>query len=101
MLIRPSSATPSPAIARNSVVLPQPLGPSSTMNSRSPIVRLALLTATKLPKRFVTFSILISAMLVLLSGYLLICPHMLNRYFRIAKMKITDGTNMKNPPANL
>jgi len=40
-------------------------------------------------------------MLELLLDYLLICPHMLNRYLRIAKMKITEGTSMKNPPANL
>ena len=53
------------------------------------MVRLTLSTATKLPNVLVTFSILISAMalrtsdsmlLVARLAYLLIWPHMLNRY---------------------
>src|SRR5690606_30727947 len=45
-----------PATIRKVVDLPQPLGPTSTRNSRSRISRLASWTATTLPNRFVTRS---------------------------------------------
>src|SRR5512140_3027205 len=49
------SATPSrPAIMPRLVVLPQPEGPTRTMNSPSWMARLRSFTATKSPKRFQT-----------------------------------------------
>src|SRR4029453_16800189 len=59
--IEPSSGVMNPAIRRSSVVLPQPLGPSSVTNSRSPISRLRSRTAVTAPKRLVTRSIWIPA----------------------------------------
>src|SRR5688500_5648546 len=53
----PSSGAMNPARRRRSVVLPQPLGPSSVTNSRSWMSRLNARTATMAPKRLVTRSI--------------------------------------------
>src|SRR5690606_18193110 len=52
----PSLISSRPAIIRKVVDLPHPDGPTRTTNSSSSITRLALLTATTLPYRFVTFS---------------------------------------------
>ena len=53
----PAETCSSPAIIRSSVVLPQPDGPTSTMNSPSPISRLTSSTALTSPgKTFVTCS---------------------------------------------
>src|SRR5271169_5973184 len=57
----PEVAHSSPAIMRSIVVLPQPDGPSRHLTSPLPTSRSALSTATRpLPKRFVSFSSLIS-----------------------------------------
>src|SRR5262245_35221168 len=56
MRIRPASIFSSPASPRSSVVLPQPDGPSSTMNSRSATARLTSLVAMTLPNVLVTRS---------------------------------------------
>ncbi len=47
--ISPSVTSSRPAMQRSVVVLPQPLGPSSTMNSPSAISRLMPFTAGTLP----------------------------------------------------
>lgn len=52
--IWPESGRSNPAIMRNSVVLPQPEGPSRVKNSPFSIVMLTLFTAVKSPKRRVT-----------------------------------------------
>src|SRR5215212_5361295 len=59
--MRPASGISSPARQRSRVVLPQPLGPNSTINSPSAIVRLTPSTAGTLPNIFTTRSITISA----------------------------------------
>ena len=53
---------------RRLVVLPQPDGPTRTMNSPSWISRLRSLTAAKSPKRFQTWSNVTVAMARLLPG---------------------------------
>src|SRR5688572_16649868 len=50
----PSSGCSSPAMMRSSVVLPEPLGPSSATSSPVPIVRLTFFSAWKLPKVLLT-----------------------------------------------
>src|SRR5690606_7182184 len=52
----PSVISSRPAIIRKVVDLPHPDGPTRTTNSSSSMTRLALLTATTLPYRLVTFS---------------------------------------------
>src|SRR5437879_6014022 len=46
----PSSGASSPAMRRKVVVLPAPVGPSSTRNSPSPTASVSRLTASTLPK---------------------------------------------------
>src|SRR5277367_2216228 len=53
--ISPLVASSRPAIMRRAVVLPQPEGPTSTINSLSRISRLMLLTAVTLLNDFVRF----------------------------------------------
>src|SRR3954452_22153490 len=61
MTIRPPVIVSRPPIERRSVVFPHPDGPTSTMNSPSPIVRLTSLTArTPFGNSFVTWSRTIS-----------------------------------------
>src|SRR5260363_107410 len=55
--MRPSSGVSKPASMRNSVVLPQPLGPSSAKNSPARMSSETPSTARKLPKVLTTFSI--------------------------------------------
>src|SRR5437588_2556788 len=50
----PASAFSSPAMRRSVVVLPAPVGPSSTMNSPSATASERSLTAATLPKRLLT-----------------------------------------------
>src|SRR4051794_36031697 len=52
----PEEISSRPAIIRRLVVLPQPDGPTRTMNSPSPISRFRSLTAWKSPKTLLTFS---------------------------------------------
>src|SRR6185503_16952490 len=52
----PSEISSRPAIIRRLVVFPQPEGPTSTMNSPSPISRLRSFTAWKSPYILLTFS---------------------------------------------
>src|SRR5690606_7520783 len=54
--MRPSSGEAKPATIRSRVVLPQPLGPRREKISPFPTEKEAPDTATKSPKRFVTFS---------------------------------------------
>ena len=54
--MRPPVAGSSPAIARSSVVLPQPDGPRKETNSPAATARLTPPSASKLPKRFDTRS---------------------------------------------
>src|SRR5215218_10284950 len=61
MRTRPPLGYSRPASSRSSVVLPQPLGPSSTMNSPSAISRSTLSTATVLSKTLLSPSRRISA----------------------------------------
>src|SRR6266849_10765429 len=56
----PASGFSSPAMRRNNVVFPAPVGPSRTMNSPFGTVRLISLFASTSPKRFVTRSTKIS-----------------------------------------
>src|SRR5438105_14143434 len=51
MTIRPSSGVSKPAISRNSVVLPQPEGPSSAKNSPASIASDTRSTAAMAPNR--------------------------------------------------
>src|SRR5882724_9344321 len=51
----PSVGISSPAIMRNTVVLPPPLGPSNASSSPSLAEKLTLLTAATLPNRLLTF----------------------------------------------
>src|SRR5690348_11301378 len=60
--IRPPSGFSSPAIRRSVVVLPAPVGPSSTTNSPSWMMRSTPLTAVMSPKCFSTCSRRTSAM---------------------------------------
>ena len=46
----PASGVSRPAMMRSSVVLPEPLGPSSATSSPVPIVTLTFFSAWKLPK---------------------------------------------------
>ena len=62
----PASGVRNPAISRRSVVLPQPLGPSSVTNSRSRTSRLSSRTAATEPYRLDTRSIEMPAMRQLL-----------------------------------
>src|SRR5882762_647813 len=57
----PASGLSSPAIRRNNVVFPAPVGPSSTTNSPFGTVRLMSLFASASPKRLVTRSTVTSA----------------------------------------
>jgi hypothetical protein len=52
----PSVVSSNPAIIRKVVVLPHPDGPSSEKNSPAAMSKQASSTATKSPKRFVTWS---------------------------------------------
>src|SRR5262245_27728001 len=52
----PEEISSRPAIIRRLVVFPQPEGPTSTMNSPSPISRLRSFTAWKSPYTLLTFS---------------------------------------------
>src|ERR687894_598098 len=61
MRTRPPFGYSRPASRRSSVVLPQPLGPSSTMNSPSAMWSSTLSTATVLSKTLLTPSRRISA----------------------------------------
>src|SRR4051812_20444424 len=54
MRIVPALGVSKPAIIRSSVVLPQPLGPSSANSSPRPIESVTPSTATTSPKRLVT-----------------------------------------------
>src|SRR5438128_787190 len=58
----PASGVSRPATSRSSVVLPAPVGPSSTTSSPSGIARLTSFSASTSPKRLVTRSMTISAM---------------------------------------
>src|SRR5580765_7360619 len=60
--IRPSDTFSSPASMRRAVVLPQPDGPTSTMNSPSATSSRRSLTAAASPKVFVTWSYVTLAM---------------------------------------
>src|SRR5262245_37002624 len=62
MEIVPVSARSSPDTNRNVVVLPAPVGPSSTTNSLSPTVRERSRTAVTGPNRLVTLERITSAM---------------------------------------
>src|SRR5580698_8665224 len=61
--MRPELGISSPAIILRIVVLPQPEGPSSTMNSPSVIARSIRFSASKVANRLVTPSMIISAKL--------------------------------------
>src|SRR5258708_5467702 len=61
-MIMPASGLSRPATRRSNVVLPAPVGPSSTTNSPFGIVRLTSLAASTSPKRLVTGSMTTSAM---------------------------------------
>ncbi len=60
--MRPSSGVSKPASIRSSVVLPQPLGPSSAKNSPAAMSSESLSTARKLPNDLDTPSIRSSGM---------------------------------------
>ena len=92
----PPSMRSSPARQRSSVVLPQPDGPSRTMNSPSRISRSMSFRAVVLPNTFRTDSNETLAISAHFPG-----PQRLNRYLRMKKMKKSDGMIMKKPPANL
>src|SRR5215213_5415088 len=62
MRMLPEVSASSPASSRRSVVLPEPEGPTSTMNSPSSTARESSETAIVSPKRFVTCSKLTGAM---------------------------------------
>src|SRR5689334_3111948 len=62
MLTRPASGVSRPATRRKVVVLPAPVGPSSTTNSPSPIVSDRSRTASTVPKRLETLERTTSAM---------------------------------------
>src|SRR5690242_8478871 len=62
MKMLPASGVSSPATSLRSVVLPAPVGPSSTTSSPSGIARLTSFNASTSPKRLVTRSMPISAM---------------------------------------
>src|SRR5687767_3947848 len=59
--ISPASGAMNPAISRSSVVLPQPDGPSSVTNARTPISSERSRTAVTAPNVFVTRSITMPA----------------------------------------
>src|SRR6516165_2866752 len=62
MAIRPSSGASSPAIRRSVVVLPAPVGPSSTTSSPSPTASDMRVAAATRPKRLLTSDRMTSAM---------------------------------------
>src|SRR6185369_5124510 len=62
MAMMPASGFSRPATSRSSVVLPAPVGPSSTTSSPLGTVRLTSFAASTVPKRLVTRSITTSAM---------------------------------------
>src|SRR5258707_9489353 len=62
MVIRPASGRSSPATRRSVVVLPAPVGPSSTMNSPTARAKERSATAVISPKRLVTPARTMSAM---------------------------------------
>ena len=82
---------------RRSVVFPQPDGPRSATNSPSATVSETSLSARWAPKSLLIRSMTISA--IGRSRYFDPMPHAANRYFRTARMKRTDGTMSRNPPA--
>src|SRR6476646_3949548 len=61
-MIRPAAGCSSPAIRRSVVVLPAPVGPRSTKNSPSLMVRSIAATAAIAPKRLLSPETAISAM---------------------------------------
>src|SRR5690349_15143289 len=61
MVMMPASGFSRPATKRSSVVLPAPVGPSSTTSSPLGTVRLTSFTASTSPKRLVTRSMTTSA----------------------------------------
>src|SRR5262245_45688096 len=83
MLIWPVSRSANPAIIRNSVVFPQPDGPSSVKNSPPLMSNVMSLTATTDPKDRVTLAILMSVThcLVRSAGFL---DHVLDLFERRA-----------------
>src|SRR5688572_14314409 len=63
MVMRPASGASRPAINRSVVVLPAPVGPSSTTNSPSRIVRVTLCTASVWPNVLLMPASVTSAMI--------------------------------------
>ena len=66
--MRPSSGVSKPASIRSSVVLPQPLGPSSAKNSPAQMSSDSRSTARKLPNFFTTASMRSSGMSIAASA---------------------------------
>src|SRR5919204_3696068 len=87
--IRPSETRSSPASIRNAVVLPQPEGPTSTMNSPSSTSSTRSLTAVVSPNFFVTCSYVTFAMSSL-PGWV-----RRQRVVRDSKKRVCDGQGQK------